>query len=122
MQPETFEIWLDMQLSPQLANWISNTFSIKTMSFYGLGFNTEKDETIFLKAKTLANVFILTKDRDFAELQDRLKSPPKVILLKTGNCSNLQTKTILKEYLPYALNELINTTTEIIEIKQENIF
>ncbi len=65
------ELWLDMQLSPQLATCITTTFSIKAISSYNLFYNTEKGEFIFLKAKELGNVFILTKDKDFAELQAR---------------------------------------------------
>ena len=115
------ELWLDMQLSPQLATWITTTFSIKAISSYNLFYNTEKDELIFLKAKELGNVFILTKDKDFAELQARLLIPPKIILLKTGNCSNEKMKRILSKYLLFALEELINTSTEIVEIKPKNI-
>lgn len=63
------ELWLDMQIFPQLATWITTTFSIKAISSYSLSYNTGKDEVIFLKAKELGNVFILTKDKDFAEFQ-----------------------------------------------------
>lgn len=111
-----------MQLSPQLALWITKTFSIKATSSYNLFYNTEKDEIVFLKAKELRNIIILTKDKDFAELQTRLLTSPKVILLKTGNCSNEKMKIILEETLLFALEELINTATEIVEIKSKNIF
>ncbi|HEX8459843.1 MAG TPA: DUF5615 family PIN-like protein [Segetibacter sp.] len=110
-----------MQFSPQIAYWIANTFSITTTSSYDLFINTEQDEVIFLKAKKLGNIFILTKDKDFAVLQARLSSPPKVILLKTGNCSNEKMKNILSEHLLPALEELINTLTDIVEITNKNI-
>jgi len=54
-------------------------------------------------------------------LQARLLIPPKIILLKTGNCSNEKMKRILSKYLLFALEELINTSTEIVEIKPKNI-
>ena len=84
-------------------------------------YNTEKDEIIFLKAKSLGNVIILTKDSDFADLQSRLLMPPKIIYLKTGNCSNVEMKTILEDSLLFALEELINTSAGIVEIKPKNL-
>lgn len=122
MQLSEIELWLDMQLSPQIAVWITKTFSIKATSSYNLFYNTEKDEIIFLKAKALSNIIILTKDKDFADLQARLLTPPKIVLLKTGNCSNEKMKIILEESLLFALEELINTSTKIVEIKSKNIF
>ena len=121
MQLNRVELWLDMQLSPQLPPWITNSFSIKATSSYTLLFNTEKDEAIFLKAKELGNIIILTKDKDFADLQERLLSPPKVILLKIGNCSNEKIKNILLEYLLFAIEELVNTNNEMVEIQTKNI-
>jgi predicted nuclease of predicted toxin-antitoxin system len=122
MQLDEIELWLDMQLSPQIAKWITDTFNIKAVSSYKLGLNIEKDENIFLKAQQSKNIFILTKDKDFAELQNRLQSPPKIILLKTGNCTNRKMKVILNEHLLFALEELINTPAEIAVIKPKNLF
>lgn len=121
MQFNQIELWLDMQLSPQLAIWITNGFSVKATSSYTLLFNTEKDEAIFLKAKELGNIIILTKDKDFADIQLRLLPPPKIILLKSGNCSNEKIKSILSEYLLLAIEELLNTNNEMVEIKTKNI-
>jgi len=121
MQLNQIELWLDMQFSPQIALWITKTFSIKATSSYSIFINTEQDEVIFLKAKELKNIFILTKDKYFADLQYRLLSPPKIILLKTGNCSNEKMKDILSDHLLLALEELVNTSTGIVEIKPKNI-
>ena len=82
MQLNEIELWLDMQLSPQIAFWITKTFSIRATSYYNLFYNTEKDEIIFLKAKELNNIIILTKDKDFAELHAHLLKPSKIILIK----------------------------------------
>jgi len=119
MHLEEIELWLDMQLSPQLAKWISKAFSIKATSSYVLLYNTTKDEEIFLRAKESENVIIITKDKDFLDLQARLFAPPKIIFLKTGNCSNEKMKNIFSEYLLFALEELINTEAEIVEINSE---
>ena len=122
MQLKPVELWLDMQLSPQLAGWITKQFSIKAFSSYNLKLNIEKDEAIFFRAKKKGNVIILTKDKDFAEIVDRLQSPPKIIFLKVGNCSNERMKEILTEHLLFCIEELINILTQIVEINPKNIF
>ena len=119
MQLKEIELWLDMQLSTQLASWISETFSLRAFSSYTLPYNTTKDEEIFLRAKESENVILITKDKDFLDIQARLSAPPKIIFLKTGNCSNRKMKAIFSEYLLLALEELINTEAEIVEINSE---
>jgi predicted nuclease of predicted toxin-antitoxin system len=119
MQLKEIELWLDMQFSPQLAKWISKTFSIKATSSYVLLYNTTEDEEIFLRAKESENVIILTKDKDFFDIQARLFAPPKIIFIRTGNCSNDKMKEIFSNYLLLALEELINTDAEIVEINSE---
>ena len=79
------ELGLDMQISSRLATEITTTFSIKAISSFNLFYNTEKDEVIFLKTKELRNVFILTKDKDFAELEPFINNS-KIILPRTGIC------------------------------------
>lgn len=121
MQPEQIELWLDMQFSPQIAEYITTAFSIKATSSYTLQFNTEDDDVIFKKAKEAGNVIILTKDKDFVDLAMRFQSPPKIILLRTGNCSNQAMKSLLSEHLSFALEQLLNTSAELVEIKAKNI-
>jgi predicted nuclease of predicted toxin-antitoxin system len=116
MQLNEIELWLDMQLSPALAKWIASEFNIKAISSYDLFINDEKDEIIFLNAKGKRNVIILSKDSDFPDLLDRLLPPPKLIWLRMGNCPNSQMKIILKNTLLPAINELLQTSTILIEI------
>jgi predicted nuclease of predicted toxin-antitoxin system len=116
MQLNEIELWLDMQLSPDLAKWIVNEFNIKTISSYDLFINDEKDEIFFISAKNKGNVIILFKDSDFPDLLDRLLPPPKLIWLKMGNCPNSQMKIILRNTLLQAIEELLQTSTILIEI------
>lgn len=120
MQLSEIELWLDMQFSPHLAKHIEDTYQVKTTSSYSLGFNTANDYSIFMMARNARNTIILTKDKDFSELLMRFKSPPKIILLRVPNVSNNVMKQVLHEYLIPSLNELLNTTTELIEIKPKN--
>ena len=112
------ELWLDMQLSPAIAEWITRELGIKAISSYAMFINEEKDETIFLAAKSKGNVIILSKDSDFPDLIDRLLPPPKLIWLRMGNCPNSQMKIILRNTLILAINELLQTSTIIIEINK----
>lgn len=100
------EIWLDAQLSPQLASWIEQTFTISCKPLKELGRRDATDNAIFQNAKEALDVVIMTKDEDFVELQSRLKAPPKIIWLTIGNCSNEKMKAILSTHLPNALTLL----------------
>jgi predicted nuclease of predicted toxin-antitoxin system len=116
MQLNEIELWLDMQLSPKLATWIENNFSIKTISSYSLFINNEQDEVIFLNAKKKGNVILISKDHDFLGILDRLKPPPKLIWLTMGNCPNKTMQKILEQALIPAIKELLKTSTTFIEI------
>ncbi|MFN0081631.1 MAG: DUF5615 family PIN-like protein [Ferruginibacter sp.] len=90
--------------------------NIEAVSSYEMFINEEKDETIFLNAKAKANVIILSKDSEFPDLLNRLFAPPKLIWLRMGNCPNSQMKIILKNTLAIAINELLHTSTIMIQI------
>jgi len=80
-------VWLDANISPAIALWLNNNFNIECRSCFMLGLQEESDLSIYRKAKE-ANAIFVTKDRDFAQLLAVHKSPPKIILLNSGNISN----------------------------------
>ncbi|MBN1566518.1 MAG: DUF5615 family PIN-like protein [Acidobacteria bacterium] len=88
-------IWLDAQLSPAIASWISREFCVSAVAVRDLGLRDAKDSEIFSAAKK-ANAVVMTKDVDFMHMVEHLGSPPQVILLSCGNTSNSQLKQILK--------------------------
>lgn len=100
------ELWLDAQISPVLAPWILTEFSIECFALRDLQLRDADDAVIFKAAKQKQNVIIITKDEDFADLLNRLNSPPKIIWLTFGNCSNAAMKEILKRDLMNALSVL----------------
>ena len=108
------EIWLDAHISPLLADWIGREFSIACYPLRDLQLRDAADEEIFHAAKDKGDVIILTKDNDFLDLLERLKSPPKIIWLRFGNCSNRQMKAFLKGELPIAL--VLLEENELVEI------
>jgi predicted nuclease of predicted toxin-antitoxin system len=88
-------IWLDAQLSPFLASWITHEFSVSAIAVRDLGLREARDQEIFFAARQ-ANAIVMTKDVDFVHLVETSGTPPQVILLACGNTSNAQLKLILK--------------------------
>ena len=62
-----------------------------------------------------SGVVVVTKDRDFRELLERLGSPPSVIWITCGNTSNTRLIEILQCALPSAL-ELLEQGESLVEI------
>jgi predicted nuclease of predicted toxin-antitoxin system len=107
-------VWLDNHLSPALAAWISAQFSVSCSHIRDLGLARAADTEIFLRAKTDARILI-TKDRDFAELVNRLGAPPAIILLTMGNTSTTALRVTLHDRLRVAF-DLITDGEPLVEI------
>ena len=88
MPPENWEIWLDTQLSPAIAKWMADYTGYIVKSSYSLQLHNLSDLAIYNKAAIKRNIILVSKDADFPELISRLGSPPKLIVIKKGNCGN----------------------------------
>jgi predicted nuclease of predicted toxin-antitoxin system len=84
-------IWVDAQLSPALAPWLTKQFGIEAFSVRYLNLLRAKDPAIFRAARD-AQVTMLTKDADFVVLQKRLGTPPSILWVRCGNTSNVYLK------------------------------
>lgn len=109
------KIWFDAHISPGIAAWINERFTFQAQSLRSLGLRDADDLAIFLRAKA-ENVVFVTKDSDFLHLVESRGSPPKVILLRCGNTSNLKLKEIFAVHLVEALDRLAEGET-IVEIE-----
>lgn len=107
-------IWIDAQLSPEIASWIGGNFDFEAVAIRDLGLRDSEDIEIFNAARA-EGAILLTKDRDFLDLLGRLGSPPKVIWLTCGNTSNEELQRILAKTLADAV-ELLEGGETIIEI------
>ncbi len=76
----TIWIWIDAQLSPALAPWLSRRFEVEAVHVRDLGLVEATDPAIFHAAGLVAAV-VLTKDRDFVDLVKGRGSPPQVVAL-----------------------------------------
>lgn len=107
-------IWVDAHLSPAIATWITTTFGITAVALRDVGLRDAEDPEIFEAAKAQGIIF-MTKDSDFADLVDRLGSPPQIIWLTCGNTSNARLQEILIATLPKAL-ELLRSGEALVEV------
>ncbi|RKU36130.1 hypothetical protein C6496_14670 [Candidatus Poribacteria bacterium] len=108
------KFWIDAQLSPALAPWISETFAVEAFSLRWLGLQEASDEEIFFAARS-ANVVVMTKDQDFVQLLGKFGPPPKIIWVTCGNVSNTQMRHILSQNFQHALTRL-QAGTSLVEI------
>jgi predicted nuclease of predicted toxin-antitoxin system len=108
------KIWIDAQMSPAIAAWISSNYSVSAVAIRDLGLRDAEDKEIFEAARQEKAV-VMTKDSDFVLLLDKLGPPPQVIWVTCGNTSNARLKEVLTNTLPKAL-ELLNFGERLVEI------
>lgn len=108
------KIWVDAQLPPAIAAWVTVTFGIDTQSVRDLGLRDADDAQIFQAARD-ADALVMTKDSDFVELVQRLGMPPQVLWVTCGNTTNSRLKQILLKCLPQAV-ELLQQGEPVVEI------
>ncbi|MET0399304.1 MAG: DUF5615 family PIN-like protein [Longimicrobiaceae bacterium] len=111
-------VWVDAQLNPALAPWISGEFGVDAFSVKYLGLRDAADREIFEAART-AGAVVLTKDSDFVLLLQRYGPPPQVLWITLGNTSNARMKDILVRTLPNAL-ELLHGGEPLVEISESH--
>jgi len=107
-------IWVDAQMSPAIATWISSNYAVSAVAIRDLGLWDAEDKKIFEAARQEKAV-VMTKDNDFVLLLDKLGPPPQVIWVTCGNTSNARLKEVLTKTLPKAL-DLLNFGEKLVEI------
>jgi predicted nuclease of predicted toxin-antitoxin system len=109
-------VWIDAQLSPYLARWLSSEFDIEAKPVRELGLRDAKDREIFLAARE-AGAVVLTKDSDFVLLLEQLGPPPQVLWLTVGNTSNARLKEVLLKSFP-TVQSLLLRGEPLVEISE----
>lgn len=108
-------VWVDAQLPPQVAIWLSETFGIEAKALRDLGMRDATDKDIF-SAAAAAHAVILTKDRDFVDMAMIFGAPPKVIWLTCGNCTNRHLRAVVLHQFDQAIR-LLESGEDIVEIE-----
>jgi predicted nuclease of predicted toxin-antitoxin system len=112
-------IWIDAQLSPALALWIAQTFSISAVALRDIGLRDGTDREIFLAAKQQSTI-VMTKDTDFVRLLEELGPPPQIIWITCGNTSNARLRQLFRTSLPRVL-ELLSSGESLVEVSDLRI-
>ena len=107
-------IWVDAQLSPRTAHWISAQFGFEARALRDIGLRDADDYVIFQAAKDV-DAIILTKDSDFVHLLERHGSPPRILWLTCGNTSEASLRQILDKHLLVAIR-LLESGEKLVEI------
>ncbi|HEX5709592.1 MAG TPA: DUF5615 family PIN-like protein [Pyrinomonadaceae bacterium] len=104
-------------MSPTIAAWVGENFSVTSAAVRDLGLRDATDREIFEAARR-ENAVVMTKDSDFVSLLDRFGPPPQVIWVRCGNTSNARLKQVLAKTLPKAL-EMLKTGERLVEINAD---
>ncbi len=107
-------IWIDAQMSPSIAAWVSSAFGVHAVAVRDVGLRDAKDQEIFQAARKV-NAVVMTKDSDFVLLLERFGPPPQVVWITCGNTSNARLTEILTNTLPRTL-ELLKSGEKLVEI------
>jgi predicted nuclease of predicted toxin-antitoxin system len=107
-------VWIDAQLSPALAPWLTSEFGVEAYSVRFLSLLRAKDSSIFQQARE-ANVVVMTKDVDFVLLQEQFGAPPAILWVRSGNTSNAYLRQVLRRTFPQA-RRMIEAGEILVEI------
>lgn len=81
------KFWVDAQLPPMLAQWLTKEYGVEGVSLRDLAMRDATDIEIF-QAAHRAQVVVISKDSDFVELVSRHGSPPQLLWVTCGNVTN----------------------------------
>ena len=106
--------WIDAQLPPQLASWLSQTFKVEAYALRDMDLRDAEDEQIFQKARQ-QGIVIISKDSDFVEMVLCLGVPPQLLWVTCGNVTNRRLQNLLTQVFPRA-QELLVSGEAVVEI------
>jgi predicted nuclease of predicted toxin-antitoxin system len=107
-------LWLDAQLPPQLASWLSERYGVQALGLRELGMRDASDRAIYSAART-AGAVLLSKDVDFVDLVQTHGAPPQLIWVTCGNVSNRRLREVFEKTFTHAL-ELLRDGRPVVEI------
>ncbi|MBB5235563.1 DUF5615 family PIN-like protein [Deinococcus budaensis] len=87
--------WLDAQLPPQLAPWLTETFGVPACSASDLGYRDAGDDEIFQAARA-AGAVVVSKGSDFLDRVTRLGPPPHLLYV---TCRNTSTRALWEVFI-----------------------
>jgi predicted nuclease of predicted toxin-antitoxin system len=106
--------WVDAQLPPQLASWLTKTFSVEAYALKDLALRDAEDLAIFQAARQTQTV-IISKDSDFVEMVLRMGTPPQLLWVTCGNVTNQRLQELFIKLFPKA-QELLAKGEAVVEM------
>jgi len=97
---------IDGQISEKFVPWLSKEYGHDVFHIKDFGLENAEDTEVFQKAKDLHAV-VITKDRDFILLQERLGVPPPIVWVTCGNTSNRRLKIIFSQVFPNTIDLIV---------------
>ena len=101
------KFWVDAQLPPKLAEWLSKEFAVDAVSVRDIGLRDAPDLDIF-RAALGARAIIISKDSDFVELVSRHGAPPQLLWVTCGNVSNSRLEAVFGKTFGDAVAALVS--------------
>jgi predicted nuclease of predicted toxin-antitoxin system len=98
--------WLDAQLDPSLAAWIGSRFGVIAKHVVEMTLEKADDRELYEAGRRFAEIVILSKDADFADLSKSLGAPPQIVHLRCGNLNTPQLQMFLSLKLGEAIERL----------------
>ncbi len=108
-------VWIDAQLSPALAHWITETFGVEAVALRDIGLRDATDKQIWLAARQV-NAVVMTKDSNFVTLLETHGPPPQILWITCGNTTNVRLREILSLTFLQAL-ALLQSGEKLVEIR-----
>ena len=108
-------VWVDAQLSPRIAQWLSMHFAVEATPVRDLGLREASDQSIFDAARSV-NAVVMTKDVDFVGILERLGPPPQILWVTCGNTSDARLREILGDVFGTAI-EMLAMGEPLVEIR-----
>lgn len=110
--------WIDAQLPPGLAPWLTEEFDVDASSLRFLGLRDAGDGEIFERARVTEGVVLVSKDKDFVELVKERGPPPQLLWVTCGNLTNRRLRAVFQRVFTQALASLEDGEV-IVEIGDE---
>jgi predicted nuclease of predicted toxin-antitoxin system len=83
---------LDAQLQQELASWLGSRFGVTVKHLREIGLREADDNVLIAAAKRFGDIVIMTKDVEFVEKVRKAGPPPRMVWLRCGNLTALETQ------------------------------
>lgn len=109
------KILIDQNISQRIVPLLAPQFDVLD-HVRQIGLTDASDYEIFMFARANGYQAVITADDDFVKLINQFSEPPKIIWLRTGNCSTKVLSHLLIEKVPAIRDFVLGDGFDIFEI------